>query len=30
MTLALPDPPASLTGAPRAFYEELREMLSIV
>jgi hypothetical protein len=30
MTLALPDPPDSLTGAPRAFYEELREMLSVV
>ncbi len=27
---ALPDPPASLSGAPRAFYDELRAMLAEV
>jgi hypothetical protein len=30
MTLVLPDPPASLPGAARAFYDELREMLGVV
>jgi len=30
MTDALPDPPAALSGAPRAFYEELRAMLAEV
>ncbi len=28
--LPLPDPPADLAAAPRAFYDELREMLEIV
>jgi hypothetical protein len=30
MTVAFPEPPASLPGAPRAFYDELREMLAVV
>jgi hypothetical protein len=30
VTDALPDPPASLSGAPRAFYDELRAMLAEV
>jgi hypothetical protein len=28
MTGALPDPPISLAGPPRAFYDELRAMLA--
>ena len=30
MGLELPDPPASLPGAPRAFYDEFRKMLGLV
>lgn len=30
MTDALPEPPASLKGSPRAFYDELRQMLAVV
>ena len=30
MVLALPDPPPALDGAPRAFYDTLREMLAAV
>jgi hypothetical protein len=30
MTLALPDPPDSLSAAPREFYDELRRMLAVV
>jgi hypothetical protein len=29
-TVVLPDPPASLAGPARAFYDELREMLDVV
>ena len=30
MPLALPEPPPSLRGPARAFYDELREMLAVV
>jgi hypothetical protein len=30
MTAVIPDPPTTLTGLPRAFYDELREMLGVV